>query len=47
MMVYDEHGVPVFDSTGMPHSKAKAKHMAGGQDLLSGHLTSRVPIRIL
>ena len=25
MMVYDEHGVPVFDTTGMPYSKAKAK----------------------
>ena len=25
MMVYDEDGVPVFDTTGMPYSKAKAK----------------------
>ena len=25
MMVYDEHGVLVFDTTGMPYSKAKAK----------------------
>ena len=25
MMVYDEHGVPVFDTTGMPYSKARAK----------------------
>ena len=25
MMVYDAHGVPVFDTTGMPYSKAKAK----------------------
>ena len=25
MMVYDEHGVPVFDTSGMPYSKAKAK----------------------
>ena len=25
MMVYDEHGVPVFDTTGMPYSKVKAK----------------------
>ena len=25
MMVYDEYGVPVFDTTGMPYSKAKAK----------------------
>ena len=25
MMVYDEHGVPVFDTTGMLYSKAKAK----------------------
>ena len=24
MMVYDEHGEPVFDTTGMPYSKAKA-----------------------
>ena len=25
MMVYDEQGVPVFDTTGMPYSKAEAK----------------------
>ena len=30
MMVYDEHGVPVFDTTGMPYSKAKAKAYGKG-----------------
>ena len=31
MMVYDEHGVPVFDTTGMPYSKAtRLRHMARG-----------------
>ena len=47
MMVYDEHGVPVFDTTGMPYSKAKAKAYGKGQDLLSGHLIPTIPIRIL
>ena len=30
MMVYDEHGEPVFDTTGMPYSKAKAKAFGKG-----------------
>ena len=30
LMVYDEHGVPVFDTTGMPYSKAKAKASGKG-----------------
>ena len=30
MMVYDEDGVPVFDTTGMPYSKAKAKAYGKG-----------------
>ena len=30
MMVSDEHGVPVFDTTGMPYSKAKAKAYGKG-----------------
>ena len=30
MMVYDEHGVPVADTTGMPYSKAKAKAHGNG-----------------
>ena len=30
MMVYDEHGVPVFDTAGMPYSKAKAKAYGKG-----------------
>ena len=30
MMVYDENGVPVFDTTGMPYSKAKAKAYGKG-----------------
>ena len=30
MMVYDEDGVPLFDTTGMPYSKAKAKAYGKG-----------------
>ena len=30
MMVYDEDGVPLFDTTGMPYSKAKAKAYGNG-----------------
>ena len=30
MMVCDEHGVPVFDTTGVPYSKAKAKAYGKG-----------------
>ena len=30
MMVYDEDGVPSFDTTGMPYSKAKAKAYGQG-----------------
>ena len=30
MMVYDEHGVPVFETTRMPYSKAKAKAYGKG-----------------
>ena len=29
-LVYDEHGVPAFDTTGMPYSKAKAKAYGKG-----------------
>ena len=44
MMVYGEDGVPLFDTTGMPYSKAKAKAYGKGP---TGHLTPRVLVRIL
>ena len=43
MMVYDEHGVPVFDTTKILVPKLRLRHMARGQDLLSGHLIPKTP----
>ena len=47
MMVYDEHGVPVFDTTGMPYSKAKAKAYGKGPRSVVWPPSCRLPVRIL
>ena len=42
MMVYDEHGVPVFAPLACLIPRLRPRHMARGQELLSGHLISQM-----